>query len=102
MISKNNLTKKFKKGDLVMVMVGKDKGRTGNIIFINREEEFVKVSGLKMLVLHNKGEMSTKEGKIHLSNIALVDPKTNKPGRVGLKMDGDKKVRYFKNSGQVL
>lgn len=100
--NKNNLTKKFKKGDLVMITTGKDKGRTGNIIFIDRETERVKVGGLKLHVLHNKGGVSTKEGSLHLSNILHVDTDTNQPSRVGFKMEGDNKVRFLKKSGKTV
>jgi large subunit ribosomal protein L24 len=96
---------KIKKGDKVVVITGRDKGRGGEVIEVRRTEGRALVRGINMVKRHQKqsasqeGGIISKEGSVHLSNLALVDPKDGKPTRVGFKMVGDKKVRFAKRSG---
>ena len=100
---------KIKKGDRVVVLSGKDKGRSGEVIKIMPKEERALVSGINQVKKHQKqsadaeGGIITKDAPIHLSNIALEDPKDGKPTRVGFKMNDDgKKVRFAKRSGDLI
>jgi len=100
---------KIKKGDNVVVIAGRDKGRTGEVIEMRREESRVLVRGVNMVKRHQRqsaaqeGGIISKEAPIHLSNVALADPKDGKPTRVGFKVIGTgderKKVRVAKRSG---
>jgi large subunit ribosomal protein L24 len=96
---------KIKKGDKVVVLTGRDKGRTGEVIEVRTAEGRALVRGINMVKRHQKqtaqqdGGIISKESTIHLSNIALADPKDGKPTRVGFKMVGDRKVRFAKRSG---
>ena len=100
---------KIRKGDTVVVIAGRDKGRTGEVIEMRREDSRALVRGVNMVKRHQKqtqaqeGGIISKESPIHLSNIALVDPKENKPTRVGFKFIGKgedrKKVRVARRSG---
>ena len=100
---------KIKKGDTVIVIAGRDKGRTGEVIEMRRDEGRALVRGVNVVKRHQKqsatqeGGIISKEAPIHLSNIALADPKDGKPTRVGFKFVGTgdqrKKVRVAKRSG---
>jgi large subunit ribosomal protein L24 len=99
---------KIKKGDRVVVLAGKDKGRQGNVLKVMPKEERVVVEGLNMVQRHTRptqfdpqGGIKNKEASIHLSNVAIVDSK-GKPTRVGFKIEGDKKVRIAKTTGEVI
>ncbi len=103
--------KKFhiKKGDTVIVNAGNDKGTVGKVLQVLRDEDRVVVEGVNVVTKHSKptaknpqGGILKQEAPIHISNVQLVDPKTGKATRVGYKMDGDKKVRYSKQSGQEI
>jgi large subunit ribosomal protein L24 len=98
-----------KKGDKVVVLAGKDKGKSGEIVRIVREDRRAFVSGVNMVKRHTKqsqteaGGIVEKEASIHLSNIALLDPKDGKATRVGYKqLDDGRKVRFAKRSGEVI
>ncbi len=98
-----------KKGDKVIVLAGKDKGRTGEVVSVLREDRRAIVSGINMVKRHTKqsqteeGGIVSKEASIHLSNIALQDPKDGKATRVGYKhLDDGRKVRFAKRSGEVI
>ena len=100
---------KLKKGDKVIVITGKDKGKTGEITKVLVKESKVLVSGINMVKRHTKpsqenaGGIISKEMPIHISNVAFVDPKTSKPTRLGVKVDKDgRKVRVAKKSGEVV
>lgn len=99
---------KIRKGDKVVVLTGKDKGRTGEVIQVLPKEDRAVVRGVNMVKRHQRQTQSqeagiiNKEASIHLSNIAIADPKDGKPTRVGFKIDGDKKVRVAKRSGVVI
>jgi large subunit ribosomal protein L24 len=97
---------KIKKGDKVFVLTGRDKGRTGEVIEVHPQEERALVRGVNMVKRHQKqtaqqeGGIITKEMPIHLSNLAVADPKDGKPTRVGFKIMADgKRVRMAKRSG---
>jgi len=98
-----------KKGDKVVVLAGKDKGRTGEIVRVLREDRRAVVSGVNMVKRHTKasqgdqGGIVEKEASIHLSNIAIQDPKDGKATRVGYKqLDDGRKVRVARRSGEVI
>jgi large subunit ribosomal protein L24 len=100
---------KIKKGDTVIVIAGRDKGRTGEVIEMRPDAGRALVRGVNIVKRHQKqsaqqeGGIISKEAPIHLSNIALADPKDGKPTRVGFKYvgksDDRKKVRVAKRSG---
>ena len=100
---------KIKKGDTVIVIAGRDKGRTGEVIEMRRTDGRALVRGVNMVKRHQRqsasqeGGIVSKEVAIHLSNVALADPKDGKPTRVGFKFVGKdedrKKVRFAKRSG---
>jgi large subunit ribosomal protein L24 len=100
---------KVKKGDKVVVLSGKSKGTRGEILSVNRETSRVMVAGANMVKRHTKptqttaGGIVSREASIHLSNVALIDPKSDKPTKIGYKTDKDgKKVRIARKSGTVL
>ena len=100
---------KLKKGDKVIVIAGKDKGKTGEITKVLVKESKVLVSGINMVKRHTKptqenaGGIISKEMPIHISNVAFIDPKTSKATRLGFKIDKDgRKVRVAKKSGEVV
>jgi large subunit ribosomal protein L24 len=97
---------KIKKGDKVVVLTGRDKGRSGEVVEVRPSEDRALVRGVNMVKRHQRqsaqqeGGIISKEAPIHLSNIALADPKDGKPTRVGFKLlAGGKKVRVAKRSG---
>jgi large subunit ribosomal protein L24 len=100
---------KIKKGDRVQVLAGKDKDKRGEVLSVIPAENRAVVQGVNIVKRHSKptgmnqpGGIQEKEAPIHLSNLALIDPKSDKPTRVGFRMDGDKKVRVAKASGEVI
>ncbi|NMJ40456.1 50S ribosomal protein L24 [Roseomonas sp. JC162] len=101
---------KIRKGDRVQVLAGKDKGRQGEVIKVMPTEGRALVQGVNLVKKHEKpqgmgrpGGIQEKEAGIHLSNLALLDPKSGKPTRVGFKvLEDGKKVRVAKASGEVL
>jgi len=100
---------KIRKGDEVVVLTGKDKGRKGNVISVSPKDGKAFVSGINMVKRHTKQSASqeagifSKEAAIQLSNIAIADPKDGKPTRVGFKSaDDGRKVRFAKRSGDVI
>lgn len=100
---------KMKKGDLVEVIAGKDKGKQGKVIGLLTAQERVLVEGVNRVKRHTKpnqknpqGGIIEKEAAIHVSNVMLVDPKTGKGGRIKIVAKGDKKTRVFKKSGTEL
>lgn len=100
---------KIKKGDKVVVLVGRDKGKTGTVNKVMPAEGRVIVSGVNMVKRHQRptqvqaGGIEEKEAPIQISNVAIADPKTGEPTRVGFKITDDgKKVRVAKKSGEVI
>ena len=97
---------KIRKGDKVVVLSGRDKGRTGEVVEVHPADSRALVRGVNMVKRHQRqtaqqeGGIISKELPVHLSNIALADPKDGKPTRVGFKIQGDgKKIRVAKRSG---
>ena len=99
---------KIRKGDKVVVLTGKDKGRTGEVLSVMPKEDRAVVRGLNMVKRHQRQTQTqeagiiNKEASLHLSNLAVADPKDGKPTRVGFRVEGDKKVRVAKRSGVVI
>ena len=99
---------KIKKGDRVVLLAGKDKGKEGAVLRVLPKEERVVVQGLNIVQRHTRpsqldpqGGIKTKEAPLHVSNVAIVDS-NGKPTRVGFRVDGDKKVRIAKTTGEVI
>jgi large subunit ribosomal protein L24 len=100
---------KIRKGDKVIVLTGRDKGRTGEVVEVRPADERAIVRGVNMVKRHQRqsaqqeGGIISKESTIHLSNLAITDPKDGKPTRIGFKFIGEgddrKKVRVAKRSG---
>jgi len=100
---------KIKKGDKVVVISGRDKGKSGEVLRVLRAETRAVVQGVNMVKRHTRqspgqpGGIIQKEAAIHLSNLAHIDPKSHLPTRVGYKfLEDGRKVRYAKRSGEVL
>jgi large subunit ribosomal protein L24 len=100
---------KIKKGDKVVVITGRDKGKSGEVLRVLRDDGRVLVQGVNMVKRHTRpaagqtGGIVEKEAAIHISNVAHIDPKSSKPTRVGYKVLGDgRKVRFARRSGEVL
>lgn len=100
---------KIKKGDHVIVIAGRDKGKHGEVVEMLPKESRALVRGVNVVRRHQKqtaaqeGGIISKEAPIHISNLALEDPKDGKPTRVGFKFLADgKKVRFAKRSGEVI
>ncbi|WP_343684070.1 50S ribosomal protein L24 [Asticcacaulis sp.] len=99
---------KVKKGDKVVVLTGKDKGRTGTVLKVLPTESRVVVQGINIVQRHTRasqtnpqGGIINKEASLHLSNVAVADA-NGKPTRVGFRVEGDKKVRFAKSTGEVI
>jgi large subunit ribosomal protein L24 len=96
---------KIRKGDKVVVITGRDKGRTGEVIEVRPDEGRALVRGVNLVKRHQKqsasqeGGIISKEAAVQLSNLAIAHPSDGKPTRVGFKMVGDKKVRFAKRGG---
>jgi large subunit ribosomal protein L24 len=100
---------KIKKGDRVIVLTGRDKGRQGEVFQVMPKEQRALVRGINMVRRHQRqtaseqGGIISKEAPIHLSNLALADPKDDKPTRVGFRrLDDGTKVRFAKRSGEII
>ena len=100
-------TLKIKKGDMVKVIAGKDKDKEGKVIAVNRDKNTLLVEGINMITKHVKpglgnpqGGIVHQEGPIHISNVMYLHK--GKPTRIGFKMEGDRKVRFAKSTGEVI
>ena len=100
---------KIRKGDTVVVLSGKDKGKTGEVIRSMPKDSKVVVSGVNVAARHRKpsqvnpqGGIERKEAPMHVSKVAIADPKTGKPTRVRFETRGDKKVRVAAKSGELI
>ncbi len=100
---------KIKKGDKVQVMAGKDKGKQGEVLHVLPVSEKVVVKGANLMKRHlrprrdgEKGERVEKEAPIHASNVMVVCPHTNKPTRIGYKIEGGEKIRMSKRANKAL
>ncbi len=106
---KQNKIKKFRKDDEVIVLTGRDKGKTGNILKVFPVEQRVIVQGVNMVKRHNRATQTTpggideREAAIHVSNIAHVDPDGGKATRVGMRiLEDGRKVRVARRSGEMI
>ncbi|NVO26477.1 50S ribosomal protein L24 [Donghicola sp. C2-DW-16] len=99
---------KLRKGDKVIVLAGKDKGKEGTITSVDPKAGKAVVEGVNMAIRHTRQTQNSQGGRlpkslpIELSNLAIVDPKLGGATRVGFRMEGDKKVRFAKKSGEVI
>jgi large subunit ribosomal protein L24 len=106
---------KIRKGDTVKVMSGKDKGKTGTVLTVERKKNRVFVDGLNMTTRHQRprsirdaqragevGGVTHQPGPIHISNVMLLDPKTNEPTRVRITREGGQRKRIAKRSGEEI
>ena len=99
----------IKKGDTVYVNAGNDKGKTGKVLSVDPAKDRAVVEGVNMVSKHTKpnskqpqGGIIKKEAGIHISNLNLIDPQSGKPTRVGYRIEGDKKIRIAKKSGEEI
>lgn len=109
MTNSNKMTKKIRKGDNVVVLTGRDKGKTGDVLRVLRDESRVIVQGVNIVKRHtapsqnNPGGIDDKESPIHISNVSLVDPDSGKPTKVGFKvLEDGRKVRVARASGEMI
>jgi large subunit ribosomal protein L24 len=99
---------KIRKGDKVVVLTGRDKGRTGEVIEVRPTDSRVLVRGVNIVARHQRqtaaqqGGIIRKEAPIHISNVAIADPKDGKPTRVGFKTEKDLKIRVARRSGEKI
>jgi len=100
---------RIRQGDQVVVLTGREKGKTGEVLRVDRARNRVLVQGVNMVKRHQRptqtspGGINELEAMLHASNVALVDPDTKKPTRVGYKtLDDGRKVRFAKRSGEVI
>ncbi len=99
---------KIKKGDKVVILTGRDKGKTGEVLKALPRESKVIVQGVNVAKRHTRASQASaggiieKEKPIHVSNVAAIDPKDNKPTRIGFKTIGDEKVRIARRSGEQI
>ena len=99
---------KLKKGDRVVVLAGRDKGKEGDILRVIPKENRAVVSGVNTVIRHRRQDQRSQGGRIameapiDLSNLALVDPKDGGPTRVGFRFEDGKKVRFAKKSGETI
>ncbi|MBA3813456.1 MAG: 50S ribosomal protein L24 [Alphaproteobacteria bacterium] len=100
---------KIKKGDTVCVITGKDKGKSGQVLKVNRQDSRLLVQGINLVKKHQKqtvaqsGGIIQKESSIHISNVAHMDPTSKKPTRIGMKfLEDGRKVRVSKRSGESI
>ena len=100
---------KVKKGDQVVVLTGRDKGKKGEVLNVDRARSRVLVQGVNMVKRHQRASMTSPgginefEAAIHVSNVSLVDPSSGEATRVGYRtLDDDKKVRFARRSGEVI
>ena len=96
----------IKKGDNIIVIAGKDRGKKGHVLRVFPKKCMIVVEGVNMRKRHKKAKKTREKGQIiemavplHVSNVALLDPKTGKPTRIGAKLVNGKKVRVAKKSG---
>ena len=104
-----NTKLRVKKGDEVIVLTGREKGKKGSVLKVMRKDRRLLVQGVNMVKRHtrpsqaNPGGIIEKEGSLHVSNVAHVDPKTGEPTRVGYRyLDDGRKVRFAKRSGEII
>ncbi|MFD2205167.1 50S ribosomal protein L24 [Kiloniella antarctica] len=99
---------KIKKGDQVIMTTGRDKGKKGEVLKVLRDEDRVLVQGINVVKKHqaasqtSPGGIIEKEASVHISNIALIDPKSGDATRIGYRTEDGRKVRFARKSGEVV
>ena len=104
------MASKIRRDDEIIVLAGKDKGKQGKVVKVIPASNRVIVEGVNLIKKHQKpnpqlgvtGGIVEKEASIHVSNVAIFNPATGKADRVGFRIEGEKKVRFFKSNGQVI
>lgn len=104
------MARKIRRDDEIVVLAGKDKGKTGKVVKVLTEDNRLIVEGVNLVKKHQKpnpqfgipGGIIEKEAPIHVSNVAILNPATGKADRVGFRIEDDKKVRFFKSNGQTI
>ncbi|GLX87185.1 50S ribosomal protein L24 [Thalassotalea loyana] len=104
------MASKIRQNDEIIVLAGKDKGKTGKVTKVLVEDSKVFVEGVNLVKKHQKpvpqlqqpGGIVEKEAPIHVSNVAIVNPKTGKADRVGFRVEDGKKVRFFKSDNELV
>jgi len=104
------MARKIRRDDEIVVITGKDKGKSGKVVKVLTGENRVIVEGVNLVKKHQKpnpqlgvaGGIIEKEASIHVSNIAILNPATGKADRVGFRFEDDKKVRFFKSNGETI
>ena len=104
------MANKIRRDDEIIVLAGKDKGKQGKVVKVLPASSRVIVEGVNLIKKHQKpnpqlgvtGGIVEKEASIHVSNVAIFNPATGKADRVGFRIEGEKKVRFFKSNGQVI
>ncbi|AWL10900.1 50S ribosomal protein L24 [Saliniradius amylolyticus] len=104
------MARKIRRDDEVIVLAGKDKGKTGKVLKVLTETDRLIVEGVNVVKKHQKpnphmgeaGGIIEKEASIHVSNVAIVNPQTGKADRVGFRVEDGKKVRFLKSSGDLV
>jgi large subunit ribosomal protein L24 len=108
MLASERVKMKIRKGDNVVVLTGRDKGKSGSVLRVFPAENRLLVQGVNMVKRHTRarpgqqGGIVEKENPIHASNVALADPKDNKPTRIGFKIVDGRKVRFARRSGEII
>jgi large subunit ribosomal protein L24 len=108
-MSNRRKIKRIRKGDNVIVLTGRDKGKSGSVLRVLQDDERLIVQGVNVVKRHMRasqtqaGGIVEKEASIHVSNVSLVDPDGGEPTRVGFRvLDDGRKVRYAKRSGEIM
>lgn len=104
------MARKIRRDDEVVVLAGKDKGKTGKVLKVLTSDDRLIVEGVNLVKKHQKpnpqinqpGGIVEKEASIHVSNVAIVNPQTGKADRVGFRVEDEKKVRFFKSNGELV
>ncbi|GAA0858518.1 50S ribosomal protein L24 [Aliiglaciecola litoralis] len=104
------MARKIRRDDEVVVLAGKDKGKQGKVLKVLASEDKLIIEGVNLVKKHQKpnpqlnvpGGIIEKEAAIHVSNVAVVNPKTGKADRVGFRFEDEKKVRFFKSDGELV
>jgi large subunit ribosomal protein L24 len=104
------MARKIRRDDEVVVLAGKDKGKQGKVLKVLTSDDRLVIAGVNLMKKHQKpnpqlgvaGGIVEKEASIHVSNVALVNPKTGKADRIGFRVEGENKVRVFKSNGDLV
>ncbi len=108
MLAAERTKMKIRKGDTVVVLTGRDRGKTGEVLRVFPDENRALVQGVNVVKRHTRprpgqaGGIVEKENPIHASNLSLVDPKDQKPTRIGFKVVDGRKVRFARRSGEII